>query len=62
MGIGMNLRARLSHWTECHLEVLAIGDDFLFGKIVDSKDPSIKRTECILPLDLDWEFSHVFEE
>lgn len=50
----MKLIARLPDWTDCHLVILGIGDMYLFGKIVDTKEPWIVRVEDKFDKDQPW--------
>lgn len=50
----MKLIARLPDWTECHLEILGIGDFYIFGRIVDNEDPYLVRSEEMFEKDLPW--------
>lgn len=50
----MKLIARLPDWTECHLEILGIGDKYIFGRIVDNDDPGKIRDENVFEKDLPW--------
>lgn len=50
------IKARKFNWDECHLQVIDMGDRFIYGRIVDNKDPSIVRAEGLYEFDYDWIF------
>lgn len=53
----MKIIARLDNWTECYLEVLGIGDAYIFGRIVEEENDTIIRDEGLFEKDQPWIFS-----